>query len=99
MRSETLCRNMALITSTIVINTHTRITGRTVTPNKLSFHVRVMLSYVFLNTCNIAEQYTATFLASPRQMAITGVGVEKVPPQNGFSSASMPSSVFLCPFD
>jgi len=27
------------------------------------------------------------------------VGVEKVPQQNSFSSASMPSPVFLSPFD
>jgi len=27
------------------------------------------------------------------------VGVEKVPQQKGFSSASMPSPVFLSPFD
>jgi hypothetical protein len=37
--------------------------------------------------------------ANRSQLAKSGVGVEKVPPQNGFSSASMPSSVFLCPFD
>src|SRR5437763_13552434 len=72
MRSENLCRKMALMASMIVINPPTRSTGRTVTPNRSSFHVRVMLSYLFLNTCNIAEQYTAAFLASLRQMAVTG---------------------------